>query len=88
MARRRLPDAATRSATRWAWAVVMGGSTSTASSAPETSVEVIGDHMSGSPEGSLALALGMLSEMIVLYDRAVMAISLRSVLYATASDTF
>nr|WP_239154228.1 hypothetical protein [Amycolatopsis sp. FDAARGOS 1241] len=51
--RRRLPLRATQSATSWIWKSRNGGSTSTASSAPDTNVIDTGEEMIGSPVGSV-----------------------------------
>src|SRR5262249_40963474 len=71
MYRRCLPDWASQSATPCVWAIVIGGSISTASSEPKMSVDVMGDETRASPEGSDPLARTTPSETRVSYERRV-----------------
>src|SRR5215468_1970146 len=71
MYRRCLPDLASQSATPCVWAIVIGGSISTASSEPKMSVDVMGDETRASPEGSDPLARTTPSETRVSYERRV-----------------
>src|SRR5499427_7950808 len=71
MYRRCLPDLASQSATPCVWAIVIGGSISTASSEPKMSVDVMGDETRASPEGSDPWARTTPSETRVSYERRV-----------------
>src|SRR5215831_12423221 len=71
MYRRCLPDLASQSAAPCVWAIVIGGSISTASSEPKMSVDVMGDETRASPEGSDPLARTTPSETRVSYERRV-----------------
>src|SRR5215468_5294431 len=68
MYRRCLPDLASQSATPCVWAIVIGGSISTASSEPKMSVDVMGDETRASPEGSEPLARTTPSETRVSHE--------------------
>src|SRR5262245_9561402 len=69
MAVSRLPERSTQSPTRRVSSMVNGGSTRTASVAPEMSVVDIGDHSCGSPVGSVPV-VGICGDTNTSYDNA------------------
>src|SRR5262245_61017080 len=67
----RLPERSIQSPTRLVCSTVNGGSTRTASVAPEMSVVEIGDHCCGAPVGSVP-AVGICADTNTSYDSAVL----------------